>query len=434
MHDIFISYEHNSKTIADNIVNYLESRQIRCWYAPRDVIGDYATSICDAVEECKIFVLILNANSSKSDHCLNEVQMAYLKNEQDNGNIEIMPFRIDNAELNRAMQYYVQRKHWIDAANNSLEVAIGELYEKICSVLGIERTVAVKKEVKSERFENKYDVSAAKEKRRLMTQLAISRPFDMVAYDKVVENKSNLCVLDVGANNGAFIIDRLGTREEVSKIIGLEYDESAVRYANEHYQDKCSFYQCDVESSDFEDTLVDILDKNGVEYVDVINISMLILHLKNPAKLLKILRKYLKVGGQIVIKDIDDGLNFAYPDPDGKFERMFEICSIDHDAGFRLSGRQIYTLLINAGFKNVVMENACISTAGFDYDQKQSMFDTYFGFILTDMRTLSKANPDNKDVVDSYAWLEENFDDIEDAYYANNFLFNIGFIIFSASK
>lgn len=434
MHDIFISYEHNSKTIADNIVNYLESRHIRCWYAPRDVIGDYATSICDAVEECKIFVLILNANSSKSDHCLNEVQMAYLKNEQDNGNIEIMPFRIDNAELNRAMQYYVQRKHWIDAANNSLEVAIGELYEKICSVLGIEHTVAVKKEVKSERFENKYDVSDAKEKRRLMTQLAISRAFDMVAYDKAVEGKSNLTVLDVGANNGSFIMDRLGNRDEVTKIIGLEYDESAVQYANEHFAQKCSFYQCDVERVDFEDTLLDALDKNGIEYVDIINISMLILHLKNPAKLLKILRRYLKPNGKIIVKDIDDGLNFVYPDPDGKFEKVIEICSMDHDAGFRLSGRQIYTLLINAGYKDVAMENACISTAGFDYDKKQALFDTYFGFILTDMRTLAKQQPDNKELVENYEWLEENFEEIEDAYYANNLLFNIGFMIFSAGK
>ena len=45
MHDVFISYEHESKSIADNIVASLEASKIRCWYAPRDVI-DGGKRIC----------------------------------------------------------------------------------------------------------------------------------------------------------------------------------------------------------------------------------------------------------------------------------------------------------------------------------------------------------------------------------------------------
>ena len=69
--DVFISYEHQSKSIADNICAVLESKGIRCWYAPRDVYGDYATSIVEAIESCKVFVLILNCDSSNSPHVLN---------------------------------------------------------------------------------------------------------------------------------------------------------------------------------------------------------------------------------------------------------------------------------------------------------------------------------------------------------------------------
>ena len=75
--DVFISYEHESKSIADNIVTVLEQNKIRCWYAPRDVIGDYATSIVEAIERCKIFVIILNVKSSNSIHCLNEVEQPF---------------------------------------------------------------------------------------------------------------------------------------------------------------------------------------------------------------------------------------------------------------------------------------------------------------------------------------------------------------------
>lgn len=50
MADVFISYEHGSNPIADNMVSVLESRRIRCWYAPRDVIGDHTTSIVEDLQ------------------------------------------------------------------------------------------------------------------------------------------------------------------------------------------------------------------------------------------------------------------------------------------------------------------------------------------------------------------------------------------------
>jgi len=434
MHDVFISYEHESKTIADNIVNYLESRKVRCWYAPRDVIGDYATSICNAIADCKVFVLILNEQASNSDHCLNEVEMAYLTNVKNAGNITIMPLRVDDKDLNRAMEYYVKRLHWIDATNNNLENAIGELYNKVASILGIDVVLPARTSQKIERYENKYDVTEKQEEKRLKIQLAISKEFDQPSYDAAVEGKEKLVVLDVGGNNGSFVMDRLGNKPEVEKIIGLEYYAESVAYANSHYSDKCKFYQCDVEDPNFEETLEDVLSENGIEKVDIINVSMLVLHLKNPAKLLKILRKYLKANGTIIVKDIDDGLNFCNPDPDGKFQKAIEICSIDHDAGYRLSGRQVFTLLANAGYSNIRMDNACLSTAGFDYDKKQLLFDTYFGFILSDMKKLSQEYPNNKKYVESYEWLKENFDDMEDEYHMSNFIFNVGFVIFSAKK
>ena len=127
MHDVFISYEHESKSIADNICSVLERNKIRCWYAPRDVIGDYATSIVDAISNTKIFVLILNENSSNSRHVLNEVEIAY----KIENNLTIIPFKVDNKTLSMAMEYYVKRLHWIDASDRSLDIAIDDLMKKI---------------------------------------------------------------------------------------------------------------------------------------------------------------------------------------------------------------------------------------------------------------------------------------------------------------
>ena len=137
MPDVFISYEHESKSIADNVVSVLESRRIRCWYAPRDVIGDYATSIVDAIESSKVLVLILSKTASDSPHVLNEVEIAYQKVIE--GNLTIVPFKIDDESMSRAMEYYIKRLHWIDATSKSLEAAIDNLYEMLADILQIER-------------------------------------------------------------------------------------------------------------------------------------------------------------------------------------------------------------------------------------------------------------------------------------------------------
>lgn len=134
--DVFISYEHKSKSIADSIVSSFEKDKIRCWYAPRDVIGDYATSIVEAIESTSVFILILSGDSSNSPHVLNEVEMAYKKNIEQSQAITIIPFKVSNDELSRAMEYYIKRIHWIDATTNSLEAAITDLKKKVKRILG----------------------------------------------------------------------------------------------------------------------------------------------------------------------------------------------------------------------------------------------------------------------------------------------------------
>ena len=36
--DVFISYSSKDKPVADAICNRLESGNLRCWYAPRDIL------------------------------------------------------------------------------------------------------------------------------------------------------------------------------------------------------------------------------------------------------------------------------------------------------------------------------------------------------------------------------------------------------------
>ncbi len=133
-HDIFISYSTKDKTIADAVCAKLEENNIRAWIAPRDVLAgaNYAESIVDAIDTCKIVVLIWSTSSNSSEHILNEINQAF-----DQG-IIIIPFRIQDVTPNGAMRYYIGRTHWLDAIDPPLEKHIASLIENVLINLGRE--------------------------------------------------------------------------------------------------------------------------------------------------------------------------------------------------------------------------------------------------------------------------------------------------------
>ena len=69
-HDVFISYASQDKVIADGVCAKLESRHLRCWIAPRDIIAgmSYADAIIGALTSCRIVVVLLSAESIASPH------------------------------------------------------------------------------------------------------------------------------------------------------------------------------------------------------------------------------------------------------------------------------------------------------------------------------------------------------------------------------
>lgn len=232
---------------------------------------------------------------------------------------------------------------------------------------------------------------------------------------------------------GSQVIDRLAPKEQVSKIIGLEYNQKSVDKANERICPKAKFYQCDLEGENFEEELKRILGENGVDKLDFLNLSMVVLHLNNPTALFRILRKYLRKGG-VFVKDIDDGLNLSYPDPHEYIDHSFRIALRDEESGYRMSGRQIFYCLKSAGFSNIKLEKCGLSTAGLDYDGRQALFDIYFEWILVDSVQMAKKHPNSQELKDDAEWIKKNYKDIEDMFLQDNYFFNGGFMIFTAEK
>lgn len=132
MYDCFISYSHKDAQIAVAIQNKLEQNGIKCWIDFRDAVPgvDYASSIVHAIKSSMVFVLVLSKNSSDSIHVLNEINSAA------NAGVTIIPFKVDDSDLNDSMEYYLGRTHWMDALTPPLEEHIIHLTNRIHSIRG----------------------------------------------------------------------------------------------------------------------------------------------------------------------------------------------------------------------------------------------------------------------------------------------------------
>ncbi|HVM72933.1 MAG TPA: TIR domain-containing protein [Anaerolineales bacterium] len=116
-HDVFISYSSRDKAVADAMCASLESKNIRCWIAPRDVPPGqtWPVAIVDAIGNSHVFVLILSNGSNNSAQVLREVGEA-----MDKG-IPAIPFRIEDVIPSKEMGYYLRGIHWLDAITPPLE-------------------------------------------------------------------------------------------------------------------------------------------------------------------------------------------------------------------------------------------------------------------------------------------------------------------------
>ncbi len=116
-HQIFISYSKKDKKQMERIFQYLEEKNLKCWFDSRNIPtgGMYSKEIMLAIKSSDVVLLILSQNSQNSKHVINEVDNAF------NYDKKIFPIRIDPSELKIEFQYYLSTSQYIDIINNQLE-------------------------------------------------------------------------------------------------------------------------------------------------------------------------------------------------------------------------------------------------------------------------------------------------------------------------
>ncbi len=130
-HDVFISYSAKDKTTADAVCAMLESDGIRCWIAPRDVLAsmEWGEAIIDAIEQCRIMVLVFTASANDSPQIHREIERAV------NHGVAILPLRMEDVLPAKSLEYFISDVHWLDALTPPLEAHLRKLAGTIKIVL-----------------------------------------------------------------------------------------------------------------------------------------------------------------------------------------------------------------------------------------------------------------------------------------------------------
>ena len=126
-HDVFISHSGKDKPIADAVCATLEIGGVRCWIAPRDIVPgtQWGEAIIDAISSSRVMVLVFSSNANESQQIIREVERAVSKG------IPVIPFRVEDVDPNKSLEYFISAPHWLDALTPPLEKHLGQLLSTI---------------------------------------------------------------------------------------------------------------------------------------------------------------------------------------------------------------------------------------------------------------------------------------------------------------
>ena len=130
-HDVFISYSGKDEKLCKKMAKVLEQAGIDCWYASRDILPGqvWSDKITEAVENCKVLLLILTENSNVSEQCLSEASLALSLNKK------IIPFKILEGEPSKALRYVISTFNWMDASNGDPSLYFSPLIDRVREII-----------------------------------------------------------------------------------------------------------------------------------------------------------------------------------------------------------------------------------------------------------------------------------------------------------
>jgi len=123
--DVFISYKNEDRQAAESICAGLETQNITCWMAPRDIIAgqEWATAIVEGLRNSRTFVLLLSSHSRNARQIAREAELA------DRQKLPMITLRLEDVEPPPELLYFVGNIQWLDAFGGQFDSAVKKLAE-----------------------------------------------------------------------------------------------------------------------------------------------------------------------------------------------------------------------------------------------------------------------------------------------------------------
>lgn len=131
--EVFISYSSIDRAIAEAVCSTLESNGIACWIAPRDINPgmDWGEAIIDAINQCRVMVLIFSSRANASAQIKREVERAI------NKGVKVIPLRIEDVVPAKALEYFIGSVQWFDAMTVPVEGHLSDLVRTVSNALAV---------------------------------------------------------------------------------------------------------------------------------------------------------------------------------------------------------------------------------------------------------------------------------------------------------
>ena len=258
-------------------------------------------------------------------------------------------------------------------------------------------------------IKNQFIFKDKKEIKRLHIQNRLLSEYEEPIFDHLLAGKCGVSVLDIGSNDGMKTKERF-SRDEVSKVIGLEYNAELARKAQKVYgNEKFSFYPFDVEEMGFPEKLRSLMEEKKIEGFDVIYLSLVLMHLSDMKKIIVQIYPFLKDDGHIVIVEANDENSVLSPDKEGLLAEYLDILKKDKYSGNREAGKIVGELLEDIGYENIHVWCESISAGAGEKEKKKDIFITFFSYLPEDVEILLEEEPEQEDYLAWAEWINCNY-------------------------
>ena len=434
--DIFISYRREggyamARLLYECFKNaglsvFLDLEELRA--------GPFNDKLYEAIDSCENFVLVLPPNSL--DRCVHQNDWLRLEIEHAiRQKKNIIPVMMDGFTFPEDLPPSMQVLPFFNGVQSSREYFDATIKKMISMLRGVkldESKINIQERHDDVRYY--YDEDEL-EKHRLRTEDNLLAKYEKPIVDKLLKDKENAVCLDVNVLTTTGSYAKL-SYPQISQVIALTYNEDIVKRGNAKKAEytgggKIDFFQVQFEAEDFEFQLENCLTKAGVEGIDIVYLSMAIMDFKKPFKILQAIQNYLNDDAVMIVRDVDDGAVFAYPDKDGLFSKFQSFYIHNIYSGYRYTGRQVYSYIRKMEPREIFLERYGVNTSNMSIRDKKALFECWFSFIPNDFARMLRENPSSKIAKEVVDFCNEHYDELNEQFFSRDVLFSAGYVIYS---